>query len=124
MKEYKGNFPVIVAAGVAGDFLGEYMAGGRIVILGVKHAGEEIVGDWIATGIHGGAIYIRGDVPEFKLGVAAKIAEITEGDRKFLETTLREFCETFGYDLKKVLKGRFTKIAPTTHRPFGKMYTE
>jgi glutamate synthase domain-containing protein 3 len=124
MKEYKGNFPVIVAAGVAGDFLGEYMAGGRIVILGVKHAGEEIVGDWIATGIHGGAIYIKGDVPEFKLGVAAKIAEITEGDRKFLKAALEEFCETFDYDLKKVLKGKFTKIAPTTHRPFGKMYTE
>lgn len=124
MKEYMGNYPIIIAAGLAGDFLGEYMAGGRIIILGIKGSGAEIVGDWIATGIHGGIIYLRGKVPESKLGVAAKIMEIDENDRKFLKTALKEFCETFGYDLEEVLKAEFTKIAPTTHRPFGKMYTE
>lgn len=124
MKEYKGNYPVIIAAGIAGDFLGEYMAGGRVIILGIDREKEEIVGDWLATGIHGGALFIRGEVPKFKLGVAAKIAEITEKDRIFLEDAIKEFSEIFGYDHKELLKGKFTKIAPSTHRPFGKMYTE
>lgn len=124
MKEYKGNYPTIIAAGVAGDFLGEYMAGGRIIILGIKDGKSEIVGDWIATGIHGGIIYIRGPVPESKLGVAAKIMEIDEEDRKFLRAALKEFCETFGYDLEELLKAEFTKITPISHRPFGKMYTD
>lgn len=124
MKEYKGNYPVIVAAGVAGDFLGEYMAGGRVVILGINREQEDIVGDWVATGIHGGALYIRGEVPEFKLGVAAKIVEMDEEDKVFLRTVLKEFGEVFGYDSEVLLKKRFTKIAPLTHRPFGKMYTD
>jgi glutamate synthase domain-containing protein 3 len=124
MKEYKGNYPVIVAAGVAGDFLGEYMAGGRVVILGINRGDEDIVGDWIATGIHGGALYVRGDVPESRLGVAARIVEMDEEDRVFLRTILKEFSEVFGHDYEKLLKGKFTKIAPLTHRPFGKMYTD
>lgn len=124
MKEYKKNFPVIIAAGSAGDFLGEYMAGGRIVILGMKGSDSEIVGDWIATGIHGGIIYIRGNVEEHKLGVAAKIAEFSQEDREYLRSLLKEFCKTFGYDVKKILDAEFTKITPITHRPYEKMYTE
>lgn len=124
MKEYKKNFPVIIAAGSAGDFLGEYMAGGRIVILGLKEGSSEIVGDWIATGIHGGMIYIRDKVEKHKLGVAAKIAEFSQEDRKYLRNLLKEFCETFSYDVEKILDAEFTKITPLTHRPYGKMYTE
>jgi glutamate synthase domain-containing protein 3 len=126
MKEYMDNFPVIVAGGVAGDFLGEYMAGGRIVILGIKEGSEEaeIVGDWIATGIHGGAIYIRGEVNEEKLGVAAKIAPFSSEDREYLRPLLTTFCREFGYDVEKVLEKEFTKITPLSHRPFGKMYAE
>jgi glutamate synthase domain-containing protein 3 len=124
MKEYKGNYPIIVAAGVAGDFLGEYMAGGRVVILGIKGNKEEIVGDWLATGIHGGALFIRGEIPKFKLGVAAKIVEMEKEDELFLKTVLKEFCDIFGYDLEMLLGGKFTKVAPSTYRPFGKMYTE
>lgn len=122
MKEYKENFPVIVAGGTAGDFLGEYMAGGRIVILGL--GGGEIVGDWLATGIHGGVIYIRGKVPDYKLGVSAKLFDVTPEDKEYLRSVLKEFCESFGYDLEEIMGGEFAKVAPLTHRPFGKMYAE
>ncbi|MFQ5975041.1 MAG: hypothetical protein ACE5J5_01820 [Candidatus Hydrothermarchaeales archaeon] len=126
MKEYMDNYPVIIAAGVAGDFLGEYMAGGRIVILGIKENEEDadIVGDSVATGIHGGMIYVRGKVEEYKLGVAAKIDETTEEDKKYLKDELKEFCEIFGYNLKEVLDAEFTKIVPVSFRPFGEMYAE
>lgn len=78
----------------------------------------------MATGIRGGIIYIRSEVPESRLGVAMKIMEIEKKDKEFLRAVLKEFCETFGYDLEEVLKAKFTKIAPTTHRPFGEMYID
>ncbi len=126
MKEYEGNYPVVIAAGNAGDFLGEYMAGGRVVILGMKEGVEEseIVGDWVATGIHGGIIYVRGEVEEDRLGIGAKIMEYTKEDKEALRGMLKGFCEVFGYDLEEILEGEFTKITPISHRPFGKMYTE
>ncbi len=126
MKEYEGNYPVVVAAGNAGDFLGEYMAGGRVIILGMKEGGEEseIVGDWVATGIHGGIIYVRGEVEEDRLGIGAKIMKYTKEDKDALRGMLKGFCDAFGYDLEEILKAEFTKITPISHRPFGKMYTE
>ena len=36
MKAYRNSFPVIVIGGCTGDFLGEYMAGGLIVVLGLN----------------------------------------------------------------------------------------
>ncbi len=125
MKEYKEQVPIIVAGGTAGDFLGEYMAGGRIIILGLKRRyTSEIVGDWIAAGIHGGVIYIRDVIEEDRLGYGAKIAEFTEEDKKYLSKILKEYCNIFNYDLKKVLNHEFTKIVPESHRPYGKMYTD
>ncbi len=126
MKEYKGVYPVIVAAGNAGDFLGEYMAGGRVVVLGVKKGSteSEIVGDWVATGIHGGIIYVRGKVGEEKLGIGAKTLPFEKEDDAELRGMLRGFCDAFGYKLDEIMNGKFTKIVPISHRPFGKMYTD
>ncbi len=126
MKEYKDQVPVIVVGGTAGDFLGEYMAGGRIIILGLEKREEvkDIVGEWIATGIHGGAIYVRGKVDEDKLGYAAKIKEMEEEDWKTLEENVKEFCSYFGYNAKEILSAEFTKIAPISHKPFAALYSD
>lgn len=126
MKEYKHKFPIIVVGGTAGDFLGEYMAGGRIIVLGLKKRGEvrDIVGNWLATGIHGGAVYIRGNVPEEKLGVGAKIVEMDEEDEKLLEKYVKEFCSHFGLEPGEILSSDFTKVAPLSHKPFAAFYSD
>ena len=69
MKTYKSNVPIIVAGGRAGDFLGEYMAGGIIIILGIHDEAKKnnLLVDLVATGQHGGAIYVRGEVDDNKL---------------------------------------------------------
>lgn len=41
------------------------MAGGTLVVL---RLGDEEVGDYLATGMHGGVIYIRGSIDESLLG--------------------------------------------------------
>ena len=65
MKEYKDKIPAIVVGGVAGSFLGEYQAGGVIVVLGLHRENQPIAGYFCGTGMHGGKIYLRSDtLPE------------------------------------------------------------
>ncbi len=129
MKEYKEKFPVLVIGGTAKDFLGEYMAGGILIVLNIDNEGNdlgEIKGKMIGTGIHGGSIYIRGKVDKSQLGVAADIKEFTEEDRKKIAPYIEEFCNEFNYDdsiKNKLINSEYTKIAPISKRPFKKLYT-
>lgn len=125
MKEYRNQIPLIVAGGSASDFLGEYLAGGTIVILGIDKKSENVVGDFIAGGIHGGKIFVRSRVKESHLAFGAKIDKITEEDKKFLEENLKLFSKKFNYDEKEIISliPELTKIAPKSHRPFGDLYT-
>lgn len=122
MKQYEDNFPIVVVGGTAMDFLGEYMAGGVILVL--NQSGQPFTGDWVATGIHGGVVYIRGEVPETNLGIGAKIAPMEEEDVKRVGELCREFTGYFGGDPETLMDGAYTKIVPISHRPYGKMYTD
>lgn len=54
MKAYKQHKPVIVIGGRAGSFLGEYQAGGLILVLGLHTDAAAIVHFFPCTGMHGG----------------------------------------------------------------------
>ncbi|WP_457611825.1 GltB/FmdC/FwdC-like GXGXG domain-containing protein [Methanocaldococcus sp.] len=129
MKAYKDKVPVLVIGGTAKDFLGEYMAGGIIIVLNIDEEGNDlgkIKGKMIGTGIHGGAIYIRGEVDKKQLGVAADIKEFTKEDLEKIKPYVEEFCKWFNLpeDVKdKLINSKWTKIAPISKRPFGKLYT-
>ncbi|MDI6689683.1 MAG: hypothetical protein QMD66_02140 [Actinomycetota bacterium] len=45
MKAYKDQVPVLIAEGVAPNFLAEYMAGGVIILLGLSSKNQSIVGN-------------------------------------------------------------------------------
>ncbi|MCG7849336.1 MAG: hypothetical protein MIO93_09190 [ANME-2 cluster archaeon] len=79
MKEYKTQVPVIVPGGCAGDFYGEYMAGGVMILLGLG-AGEDkpIAGDYLGTGMHDGVIFLRGEVEKHQLGAEVAVMELDE----------------------------------------------
>ena len=49
-------------------FLSEYMAGGTIVVLNLEGYPRKAVGCCLGTGMHGGKIYVRGEVAEWRLG--------------------------------------------------------
>ena len=61
MKEYQDKIPVVVIGGRVGSFLGEYQAGGVIVVLGIGQGGQLPVGYFTGTGMHGGKILLRSD---------------------------------------------------------------
>ncbi|MFH0925167.1 MAG: hypothetical protein V1872_05980 [bacterium] len=123
MKSYQDMCPTIIAGGCAGDFLGEYMAGGRIIILGLNATEDsELVGKYCGTGLHGGAIYIRGEVEKFKLGKEVGVMAMSPEEEKMIGRYVEEFCGYFGYEKEQVLAKGFTKLFPYSTRPYGKIY--
>lgn len=123
MKEYMDSLPVLVVGGTAKDYCGEYMAGGRVLVLNLGNKSGSPVGNSVATGIHGGVIYIRGGVADYQLGPGAVVGEIDASDRAFLETTLAEYAHDMDLDLRRITPGDFIKITKKGHRPFANLYT-
>ncbi len=121
MKAYGDHVPTIVVGGSAGDFLGEYMAGGIIAVLNLQNRSQPI-GSFAATGIHGGAIFVRGEVEKERLGIGAEISHPNQNDLAKLRRVLAEYCSHFDLSLEKVAGSKFTKIHCKSHRPFGKLY--
>jgi len=124
MKEYREKKPVLVIGGTAQDFAGEYMAGGVLLLLGLTLGeGEKHKARFIGTGMHGGVIYLRGDVDEYQLGKEVGVAEPDQADREIIDRYTREFCNHFGCDPEEILSGSFTKLYPKWLRPYGRLYT-
>ena len=92
MKSYQDMFPTIVIGGKVGDFLGEYQAGGIIIVLGIGVEGCP-VGHFCGTGMHGGEMFIRSDVMPKGLPVqvccTVATAEEKESIRHYVE---RQTC--------------------------------
>lgn len=123
MKEYGDKKPVLVIGGTAQDFLGEYMAGGTLILLGLNlKEGETHRANFIGTGMHGGVIYLRGSVHDFQLGKEVGSAELERSDCQILKELVGEFAASFGYDAEEILKHRFTKLFPRHLRPYGRLY--
>ncbi|MCX7918119.1 MAG: hypothetical protein N3A72_00650 [bacterium] len=123
MKSYYNSHPAIIIGGTAGDFLGEYMAGGRIIVLGMdKQPDETIVGNYCGTGMHGGTIYIHGNVAEHQLGKEVKKTRVTQEDFHILNEYLNQFCTYFSVNKKLFRKNDFVKLIPYSHRPYGNLY--
>lgn len=122
MKSYKESHPVVIVGGTARDFLGEYMAGGLLIVLGLNEKKSEIVGNHVGTGMHGGTIYVRGELEDHQLGREIGVIDIDDEDMRRLRVYLKEYANEFDLDLHEIMEKRFTKLVPQTHRPYGKLY--
>jgi glutamate synthase domain-containing protein 3 len=124
MKAYETHVPVMVCGGKARDFFGEYMAGGLLVLLGMNSRIEgPLVGGYVGTGMHGGAIYLRGEVEAWQVGKECGIFTADEADLKTLRPIIEEYAADLNLDAQEILSEPFTKLVPISHRPYGKMYT-
>jgi len=123
MKGYNDKKPTLVIGGTAQDFVGEYMAGGIMVLLGrTLREGEKHKARFIGTGMHGGVIYIRGDVDDHQLGKEVDRAELNDEDNELLESLVGEYAEYFNMNPKEIMNRRFTKLFPRWLRPYGQLY--
>lgn len=122
MKAYKEKIPVMVIGGVAGSFLGEYQAGGVIVVLGLNKGNKRIVGNFPCTGMHGGKMYLRGTCQDitFPSQVTAKKAE--EADLEEIRKHVSEYCRLFDCDENEIMSSEFTVVTPDSTNPYKQMY--
>ncbi|AKG53369.1 glutamate synthase alpha subunit domain protein [Dehalogenimonas sp. WBC-2] len=123
MKEYEDKKPVLVIGNTGQDFLGEYMAGGVLAVLGLGlKEGEKHKANFIGTGIHAGVIYISGDFEPYQLGKEVGVAELDDHDREVLGGLVTEYCGHFGGDVGQIMQRPFKKLYPKFLRPYGRMY--
>ncbi|MDO8964625.1 MAG: hypothetical protein Q7W30_09075 [Coriobacteriia bacterium] len=124
MKAFENLIPTVVCGGKARDFFGEYMAGGVLVLLGyeTQFAEQPLVGSFCGAGMHGGTIFLRGEVEPWQIGKECGIFTADEDDMKILRPLVEEWAKAFDKDAEDVLSQPFTKLVPVSHRPYGKLY--
>lgn len=122
MKQYKDKIPVLVIGGTAGSFLGEYQAGGVIVVLGLKADGKRIVGNFPCTGMHGGKIFLRGNCVGVKFPSQVTAKSAADKDIMEIRKYVSEYCDLFGYDTEEVMNSPFTVVTPDSKNPYKQMY--
>jgi glutamate synthase domain-containing protein 3 len=122
MKEYHEKVPVMIIGGSAGSFLGEYQAGGIIVVLGMNTSIRKIVGNFPCTGMHGGKIYLRGSAENIAFPKGVCVKKATAKDLADIQNEISEYCGAFGYDEEKILNDAFTVVTPDSKNPYKQMY--
>lgn len=121
MKSYQDMFPTIVIGGKVGDFLGEYQAGGIIVVLGIGVEGCP-VGHFCGTGMHGGEMFIRSDVMPKGLPVQVCCTVATAEEKESIRHYVERFVKHFGNDVDTLLSSNFFKLTPNSASPYKQLY--
>jgi glutamate synthase domain-containing protein 3 len=125
MKQYQEKIPQIVIGEEVGSFLGEYLAGGKIVVLGVHQpADKRIVGNFTGTGMHGGKIYLRSEKAPHDLPPQVCMADATDADKEEIRGLVEQFCSEFGYDADALLQAHFFVLTPNAKNPYHTLYTQ
>lgn len=119
IKEFEGVGVNLVIGGFVNDYLGEYMAGGTILVLGQGVEGSP-VGLHVGAGMHGGRIYVRGLVEKHQLGTGACLAEMTEKDHQVVESLTDQYEKAFGIEIDRSVG--YSKVIPLDSRPFRGHY--
>jgi glutamate synthase domain-containing protein 3 len=76
---------VLVIGGTAQDFLGEYIAGGIIILLGLD----------LGTGMHGGTMYIRGEIQSDQPSRQVEEKQIEDQDYHLLYNYVSQYSDHF-----------------------------
>lgn len=122
MKAYQEKQPVLVIGGRAGSFLGEYQAGGTIVVLGLPESGKPIVSNFPGTGMHGGKMFLRSDCEGIRFPAQVSCHPAQPEELAQITPLLGEYCQVFGLDLTEVLDAPFTVVTPNSADPYKQMY--
>jgi glutamate synthase domain-containing protein 3 len=122
MKAYKDKVPLMVIGGKAGNFLGEYQAGGIIIILNLDAPQEKCVGLFPCTGMHGGKMFLRSSCQDMVFPEQVTARPANGEDIQELKSHLAEYCQLFRLDEEGVLSSPFTVVTPDSKNPYRQMY--
>lgn len=122
MKAYREKIPVLVIGGKTGSFLGEYQAGGVIVVLGLSKDTRRIVGNFPCTGMHGGKMILRSDCRDLVFPNQVTARPATPEDLAEIQGYVAEYCALFKETETDVLRSSFTVITPDSKNPYKRLY--
>ncbi len=123
MKAYQNHTPVLVVGGEAGSFLGEYQAGGYIVVLGLNTRDRAPVGRFCAAGMHGGKIFLRtsAELP-FDLPEQVTARPANDADMQEIAPYLSKYAQAFGQDAQELASDPFVVLEPNSNNPYQRLY--
>ncbi len=122
MKAYQDKLPIMVIGGRAGSFLGEYQAGGIIIVLGLQQDGKNIVSNFPGAGMHGGKMFFRADCANIRFPRQVICRRANVQDLAEIRGILADYCACFDLDLATILDAPFTVITPDSSNPYKQMY--
>ena len=123
MKAYQQHFPVMVVGGKAGSFLGEYLAGGLILVLGIGQNGAYPVNNFCGTGMHGGKIVLRCDKAPTDLPRQVLVSEVSADDMTEFAPYIKEYAQLFGADAENLLSQKYFVLTPNPEAGYKQLYT-
>ena len=123
MKEYGTRKPVLVIGGRAGSFLGEYQAGGMIVVLNLGTERETPAGRFCGMGMYGGKIYLRGTVQVPDISDRLVYRPASKQDMQQIYPALQKFCHLFNQAMQDILSVPFFVLEPNEANPYRQLYT-
>ncbi|MFA5857456.1 MAG: hypothetical protein WC955_00155 [Elusimicrobiota bacterium] len=123
MKQFRDKVPAVVIGGAMQDFFGEYMAGGIVVLLALEMPEDHRHSSFVGTGMHGGKIFIRGNMESEQIGKEVGVTEPTEDEYRVINKYVSKYCAYFGnYQPEDIMKDKFIKLYPKILRPYGNIY--
>ena len=122
MKAYEDKIPLLVIGGTAGSFLGEYQAGGRIIVLGLGCEDRVPFGYFCGTGMHGGKIFVRSAQTFTNLPPQVLASDATEEDMREILPYIQQYCSRFNVSIDKILPYHFYVLTPNAKSPYKRMY--
>ena len=122
MKAYGDKLPVMVIGGRAGSFLGEYQAGGIIIVLGLTDGSRPIVSNFPCTGMHGGKLFLRSDCRDILFPGQVVARPAVQDELREIEPYLHTFCRLFGGRCDALLRHPFTVVTPNSSDPYRQLY--
>lgn len=122
MKAYGDKLPVMVIGGRAGSFLGEYQAGGIIIVLGLTDGSRPIVSNFPCTGMHGGKLFLRSDCRDILFPGQVVARPAVQDELREIEPYLHTFCRLFGGRCDALLRHPFTVVTPNSTDPYRQLY--
>ncbi len=124
MKAYADKKPVMVIGGKCGSFLGEYQAGGLIIVLGLGFKDEEILGNFCGTGMHGGKIVIRAEKLSARFPRQVAVNQSSQCDMEEISAYIDTFSELFYTDKNEIFNKNFYTLTPNTSNPYKQLYVQ
>ena len=122
IKEYGDKKPVIVIGGKAGCFLGEYMAGGLVLVLNKENVSDPI-GDYTGVGMYGGKMLVRAHSLDIVLPEQIQCKKVSEEDSAAFIPYIKEYASLFGADFEALSQGPFYLLEPNSANPYKRLYT-